>query len=217
MQKERKIVDLLSDEYFVFISAKDEPTKKYLKDDAKKEDFKVFNGEAGLYVLGADMTIRGIGGWSAQIAYHSARVREGKLVVKIDYSRYRTGKRDYFIGDFALVDYEALIKQKEKYKPKATIKQGSAAFLIYSYHLQQKNDFFDWLNCEGFRLWEHSEDWYPGVNWLYININAKIYTIGIPGMNITEPVGNHAVTISEFKQIYAIYSKYENLNTLVMG
>ena len=41
----------------------------------------------------------------------------------------------------------------------------------------------------------------------YINLNNKRYAFGLPGISITRPVGEHAITKEEFMLIYDIYKK----------
>ena len=36
----------------------------------------------------------------------------------------------------------------------------------------------------------------------------------MPGVEIVKALGNHAITIDEFKKIYAIYEKYEGLGQM---
>lgn len=69
--------------------------------------------------------------------------------------------------------------------------------------------FISYLQDEGFEKWSKSK-YYPSVDWLYVNLNSKRYAFGIPGIPVTKPFGNHAVTIDEFKVIYEIYRKYED-------
>ena len=37
----------------------------------------------------------------------------------------------------------------------------------------------------------------------------------MPGIKIVQPVGNHAITVDDFKTIYGIYKKYEGLGLFV--
>ena len=48
-----------------------------------------------------------------------------------------------------------------------------------------------------------------GCWWVHINITRKQYAYGMPGVSLALPIGNHAITIDEFKTIYAIFKKYE--------
>ena len=73
--------------------------------------------------------------------------------------------------------------------------------------------FYKWLDKNHFK---HA--WYKGhyssCDWVFINITNKLYAYGMPGIEIIKPIGNHAITIDEFMQIYNIYEKYKGLSTL---
>ena len=70
-------------------------------------------------------------------------------------------------------------------------------------------NFYNWLLSEGFTRAEIGKGFWAGVSWLYVNINNKTVAPGMPGIKLLEPVGNHAITIDEFKTIYYIYQNYE--------
>ena len=93
---------------------------------------------------------------------------------------------------------------------------GSAAIIVYDKSLKdfENSAFKEYLVSEGFRKWipGHSYE----TTWIYININTKVYAKGMPGINVTRHIGNHAVTIDEFKVIYNIFKKYEGLSVLEM-
>jgi len=96
------------------------------------------------------------------------------------------------------------------------ISDGSAAILVKDRslaELQSNAPFYQWLKEEGFEGWGR-KGFFSGVDWIFININSKIMAPGMPGIGITYPFGNHAVTIDEFKTIYNIYKKYEGLSVL---
>lgn len=99
-------------------------------------------------------------------------------------------------------------------------KQGpisGSTFLVCDRSLESWGaDFYKWLKSEGFELWESSKGLFRGVIWVYININSRLFAPGIPGIPITLPiVGDHAITIDEFKAIYAILKKYEGKDIFV--
>ena len=75
--------------------------------------------------------------------------------------------------------------------------------------------FLCWLRENGFKM-----AWYKGhydcCDWVYVNITEKLFAYGMPGVPITTPVGNHAITMSEFFTIYYIYDNYNGLDQLVM-
>ena len=88
------------------------------------------------------------------------------------------------------------------------LKEGAATFFIYDKKLHHKDDdpFIVWLKSEGFK----AEYFGHGNvdNAIYVNINSKVYTWGMAGVGLSPVVGDHAIHIDEFKQIYEIFKKY---------
>ena len=93
------------------------------------------------------------------------------------------------------------------------ISVGSACFLVKDKDLLKgvESEIANWLGKEGFEL---CKGWWTGVDWIYININSKTYMGGMPGISVTTPVGEHAITIEEFKAIYSVFKKYEGKTVL---
>lgn len=89
----------------------------------------------------------------------------------------------------------------------------TAYFLVRDERLPEvygKGDgFVEWLLSEGFSVHERFGGSWLYVTALYINLNTKTLACGMPGIKLFEPVGGHAVTIEEFKTIYAIFKKYD--------
>ena len=86
--------------------------------------------------------------------------------------------------------------------------EGAATFYIHDKNLHHKDDdpFIVWLKSEGF---EAEYFGHGNVdNAIYVNINSKVYTWGMAGVGLGPVVGNHAIHIDEFKQIYGIFKKY---------
>lgn len=75
--------------------------------------------------------------------------------------------------------------------------------------------FIQWLRSEGFVLGDHHGNY--GCWWIHVNITRKMYAYGMPGVSIARPIGNHAITIEEFKTIYQIYRKYEEKDLFVFN
>lgn len=92
-----------------------------------------------------------------------------------------------------------------------------ACFLVKDVSLKQEWDcpIYAWLRERGFRSWGRKGT-YLGVDWVFININSKIFAPGMPGVQITRPIGQHAITFEEFKIIYNIFEKYNALPPLQM-
>ena len=92
-----------------------------------------------------------------------------------------------------------------------TLKIGGGrteAFLVCDRSLADcEAPFIKWLRSEGFTYGGYHGNY--GCCWAHINITRKQYAYGMPGVGLALPIGNHAITIDEFKTIYAIYKKYE--------
>ena len=101
-------------------------------------------------------------------------------------------------------------------KDEPSIGDGSAAIIVYDKGLENnpEHDFYKWLIKEGFSFWSYSKGFYDHVCWAYVNINSKLFTRGVPGINVASHLGDHAVTIDEFKTIYSIFCKYDGLPPL---
>lgn len=88
------------------------------------------------------------------------------------------------------------------------------AFLVYDVSLKSIHaPFYEWLREEGF-----TDTGYHGnysCRWAYVNITRKQYAYGMPGVALVQPIGNHAITIQEFEEIYGIYKKYQGLDLFV--
>lgn len=97
------------------------------------------------------------------------------------------------------------------------ISAGGAAIIVIdpSFRDFNSSEFKKFLEEEGFERWKYGHSF--ETTWVYVNINSKVYAKGMPGISITASLGNHAVTIDEFKTIYNIYKKYEGLSVLVMN
>ena len=88
------------------------------------------------------------------------------------------------------------------------------AFLVKDPSLSDMDaPFYKWLDNNHFQHAWHKGH-YDSCPWVFINITHKLYAYGMPGVEIIKPIGNHAITIDEFMQIYNIYDKYKGLNAL---
>ncbi len=98
---------------------------------------------------------------------------------------------------------------------KLHIGQGKVeVFLICDKSLGDCNaPFLAWLREEGFTFSGYHGNY--GCCWAYANITRKEYAYGMPGVALAKPLGNHAITIDEFKTIYEIYKKYEGKDLFV--
>ena len=72
------------------------------------------------------------------------------------------------------------------------------AFLVCDHSLISVDaPFLKWLCEEGFVFGGYHGNY--GCSWIYVNITRKQYAYGMPGVGLAEPLGNHAITIEEFK------------------
>ncbi|MDD6727763.1 MAG: hypothetical protein PUE08_00875 [Eubacteriales bacterium] len=202
MQK-RKIKDLLNPDYYVYVSVHSKEMSKRFVADAKSEGFTLDCGKkCCTFVLHDDMTVTGADGYVSNLAYRGLTVNDGKIVVRIDYEKYISGEENYFTGKIKAVDSEKFAQMQQPKKEHRDISQGTAAFLVREKNMQENEDILKWLEDNGFELWEHSKGWYKGVDWMYINVNSKVYARGIPGIKLTQSVGKDSLTFDEFKMIY---------------
>lgn len=129
--------------------------------------------------------------------------------------------------DEIFVDYEEIVESKAYWegfmrgsdrgweRHKNGIGAGASCFLVRDKRLgDSRHYFFKWLENNGFKKWPQGHGWWDGVDWIYINLNSKLYNPGMPGVGITSTVCNHVITIKEFLQIYFIYKKYEGKKPL---
>ncbi len=87
-------------------------------------------------------------------------------------------------------------------------------FLVCDDSLKQHDsEVTKWLRSQGFKSTSYSGCW--GCNWIFINIKQKLYALGRPGVAYAQVVGDHAITMDEFKTIYEIYKKYEGKDLFV--
>lgn len=70
------------------------------------------------------------------------------------------------------------------------------------------NNIIAYLTENGFKKW-NDKGYYNECNWVYVDLQTKIFAPGIPGINITNVVFNHSITLDEFINIYKIYLHYE--------
>lgn len=97
------------------------------------------------------------------------------------------------------------------------MKAGSATFLVRGPEIAMGSPFWDWLAARGYSMWIHSRGYFGGVNWAWINLKSKKYVLGMPGIRRAEEIGEHAITVEEFKTILTIFDKYEGKLPLDMG
>ncbi len=88
------------------------------------------------------------------------------------------------------------------------------AFLVCDKSLEKCDaPFFEWLRKEGFTFGGYHGNY--GCWWAHVNITRKQFAYGMPGICLARPIGDHAITIEEFKTIYGIYQKYAGKEVFV--
>ena len=217
MRQERTIRKLLNPGTKVYLWFSTMEAGQAFLEQAEREGFTFADGTLptgrepdDLLAIHDDLTISYLG-FAGRMAYKMASESGGKLHVRIDYDRYRSGEANYFV-DLQVGEYAGCAQEEPNSKD--SISSGTAAIIVYDDDLRDQTDFFDWLKAEGFYRWAHAKGWFDGVCWVYVNINSKRYAPGIPGIPITQAFGFHAVTIPEFREIYGIFKKYERLSPL---
>lgn len=81
--------------------------------------------------------------------------------------------------------------------------------LVYDKRFDSNKSFLDdWLKSEGFR-YVGFQSYIQGCPLIYFDITHKLYTFGLPGIEISMVFRDHAITLKEFFTIYNIYKKYE--------
>ncbi len=103
-------------------------------------------------------------------------------------------------------------------KVRDEMRAGSATFLVKGPEIEWPDaPFLDWLKERGYSIWRYSRGHFAGVTWVWVNLKTKKYVLGMPGVRRAEEIGNHAITVEEFKTILAIFDKYEGKSPLDMG
>ena len=97
------------------------------------------------------------------------------------------------------------------------INSGVGCFLVKDESLRDGWDapLYQWLKDEGFQTWGRKGT-FLGVDWIFININSKVYAPGVPGIGVAPVIGEHAITLDEFMTVYQIFKKYQGLPLLKM-
>ena len=89
--------------------------------------------------------------------------------------------------------------------------QGKATILVSlkkNNRIEKKN-FLDYLQVNKFDT-ELVKEKFEEYELLWININSKMIHHGLIGCPMCEPLGNHEVTIKEFKSIFEIFKRYNS-------
>lgn len=92
---------------------------------------------------------------------------------------------------------------------------GSATFLVKDKSIagNPNAEIYTWLEQEGFSKWKYGRGNFDGIDWIYINVNSKLYANGMPGIAITSHIGNRVLSLEDFMTIYGILKKSKQIGT----
>ena len=93
-----------------------------------------------------------------------------------------------------------------------SISSGAACFLVRDDSLKTwEGEFWEYLRKEGFSSWGVHGNY--GCEWVYVNVNSKLFAPGMPGVPITQPLVSknfrNALSIDEFKAIWEILKRHD--------
>ena len=95
-----------------------------------------------------------------------------------------------------------------------TAGKNNAFLVCHKSFTETDSEFVRWLRSEGFHLGDHHGN-FGNCPWMYVDISQKLYAYGMPGINMMAVIGNHAITLEEFRTIYEIYRKYKGKEVFV--
>ena len=118
-----------------------------------------------------------------------------------------TASASMFKGEIRNPDYTPAGMKVEEPR----ISSGAACFLIKDDSLKTRDgEFWGYLKKEGFRSWLVHGNY--GCDWVYVNVNSKLFAPGMPGIPITQPIVSknlkHALSMEEFKTIWDILKRH---------
>ena len=92
-------------------------------------------------------------------------------------------------------------------------------FLVYDEKLKnfETCEFYVWLKGKGFSIdTNNPKGGYPywSCPWVYIDLKQKTFSFGMPGVELFEPIGGHAITVEEFNLLFEIFEKYRGKTVL---
>ncbi|MGM9972684.1 MAG: hypothetical protein ACI33K_01395 [Clostridiaceae bacterium] len=213
LKNNRTLENLLEPNCKIYLYLADEETSANFIKNADKEGFTFGDGVKAskrkpdaIMALNNDKTINYLG-FVGHLAFHNPEASTTYLV-RVDYKKYLSGEENYM---YTTTSKENIVKN-EKQEPRMS--DGTATVLVYDKSIGMDCEFEKWLIQEGFSYWRYSKGWYDTDCCMSINLNNKLIARGMPGKKITEPLCHHAITIEEFKTIYAIFKKYKGMNPL---
>jgi hypothetical protein len=97
------------------------------------------------------------------------------------------------------------------------LNKGTSCFLVRFTNDDENEKLLKYLKENDYN-WVNISSSIPRGPWYFINLNTKMCIVGRVGIGqVSEVVGNHAISVDEFIKIAEIYKKYESLKILDLG
>ena len=91
------------------------------------------------------------------------------------------------------------------------LKKGTSCFLVRFNDDSESDKLLKYLKENDYK-WVNISSSIPKGPWHFINLNTKMCIVGRVGIGqVSEVVGNHAISVDDFITIYKIYEKYKNM------
>ena len=91
------------------------------------------------------------------------------------------------------------------------LNKGTSCFLVRFNNDNENDKLLKYLKENDYK-WVNISSSIPRGPWYFINLNTKMCTVGRVGIGqVSEVVGNHAISVADFITIYQIYVKYKNM------
>ena len=94
------------------------------------------------------------------------------------------------------------------------LNKGTSCFLVRFTKDNENEKLLKYLKENNYN-WVNISSSIPRGQWYFINLNTRMCIVGRIGIaQVSEVVGNHAISVDEFIIIAEIYKKYEGLKFL---
>ena len=188
------IANYLKPGHQLYIVVENDYIRERFLEDAKAEGFTIIESDSekkkNFYIVNEDMTVREPQDYMEDHYFERPLVAP-KTPIRIDYATGRI------------------------WQPPKGLTQGSSTIVVSCEYHKLYDEFGSWLKENGFHMVERGS-WPVGIDWVFVNLNNKMYRGGKIGVGFCEEFGGHAVTPEEFKIIYNIFQKYAGKKMLDM-
>ena len=188
------IANYLKPGHQLYIVVENDYIREIFLEDAKAEGFTIIESDRekkkNFYIVDEDMTVREPQDYMEDHYFERPLVAP-KTPIRIDYATGRI------------------------WQPPKGLTQGSSTIVVSCEYHKLYDEFGSWLKENGFHMVERGS-WPVGIDWVFVNLNNKMYRGGKIGVGFCEEFGGHAVTPEEFKIIYNIFQKYAGKKMLDM-